>query len=78
MGPGKSIERRSMNPFGVVLLELLEARGIPVAELVERISQSPGAPEISGDELLAIMTSEPGEEFRELMAAFDEAVLYEN
>ena len=59
-------------------MEMLEARGMSVEDLAETISQMPEAPEISGDELLAVMTAEPGEEFARLMNAFDEAVLYEN
>ncbi len=49
-----------------------------VADLAEMIRARPEAPEVSGEDILRIMTAEPGEEFRELMAAFDEAVLYEN
>jgi hypothetical protein len=47
-------------------------------DLAAIISARPEASEISGDELLAIMTAEPGEEFMSLMNAFDEAVLHEN
>jgi len=75
---GKPQERRIMIPFGEVLLEMLETRGMSVEDLAEAISQQPGAPEISGDELLTIMTAEPGEEFTRLMEAYDGAVLYEN
>jgi hypothetical protein len=49
-----------------------------VAELAERISARPEAPEITEEEILATMMSEPGEEFMRLMHAFDEAVLREN
>jgi hypothetical protein len=49
-----------------------------VADLAEIIRARPEAPEVSGEDILRIMTAEPGGEFRELMAAFDEAVLYEN
>ncbi len=49
-----------------------------MAKLADRISQMPGAPEMSGEELLALMTAEPGEEFAGLMNAFDEAVVYQN
>ena len=59
-------------------MELLEERGMTVADLAEIISARPKAPEVSGEDILRIMTAEPGEDFRELVAAFDEAVLYEN
>jgi hypothetical protein len=36
------------------------------------------APEVSGEDILQIRTAEPGEEFGELMDAFDEGVLREN
>ncbi len=67
-----------MNPFGEVLLELLEARGLSVADLAERISARPEAPEMSEEDLLAVMTAEPGEEFARLMYAIEAAVLHEN
>jgi hypothetical protein len=67
-----------MNPFGEVLLKLLEDRGMSVADLAERISQMPEAPEMGEDDLLAVMTAEPGEEFLRLMSALDAAFLYEN
>ncbi len=66
-----------MNEFGAVLLELLEARGLDVYDLAERISAMPGAPEISGENLLAVMTAD-GEEFQRLMSAHEESVLHEN
>jgi hypothetical protein len=59
------------------LLELLEAQGLSVAKLADRISQKPGASEMSGEELLALMTAEPGEEFAGHTNAFDEAVVYQ-
>lgn len=48
------------------------------ADLAEIINARPENFEVSGEAILRIMTAEPGEEFRNLMAAFDEAVLREN
>lgn len=69
---------KDLNEFGAVLLELLEARGMTVAELAAIISARPEAPEITEEEILATMTAEPGEEFMRLVAAFDEALQSEN
>jgi hypothetical protein len=67
-----------MNPFGEVLLDLMEDRGLSVADLAERISQMPEGSELSEEELLDAMTAAPGEEFGRLVNAFDAALLYEN
>ena len=56
-----NIEGGELNEFGAVLLELLEARGLDVYDLAERISTMLGAPEISGEDLLDAMTAD-GEE----------------
>jgi hypothetical protein len=71
-------EEKDLNPFGAALLQLLEARGMSLEDLAEIISARPEAPEISGEDITRIMTSEPGEEFMSLMNAFDEAVVKEN
>lgn len=71
-------EEKDLDELGRVLLEFLEERGMTAADLAEIISARPEAPEISGEDVLRIMTAAPGEEFRELAAAFDEAVLREN
>ena len=71
-----------MNPFGEVLLKLMEDRGLSVADLAERISQMPEGSEMSEEELLDMMMAAPmaalGEGFRRLVNAFDAALLYEN
>ena len=72
-----------MNPFGEVLLDLMEDRGLSVADLAERISQMPEGSEMSEEELLDMMMAAPmaaalGEGFRRLVNAFDAALLYEN
>ncbi len=71
-------EEKDLNPFGAALLRLLEKQDMTVADLAAMISAYPEYPEISGEDILRIMTAEPGEEFRMLMAAFDQAVLREN
>jgi hypothetical protein len=71
-------EDHQHEPVRTGLLELPKAQGLSVAKLADRISQMSGAPEMSGEELLALMTAEPGEELAGLMNAFDEAVVYQN
>lgn len=71
-------EEKDLNPFGEVLMGLMEARGMTAADLAAMISAKPENPEITEEELLAVMTAEPGEEFNELLAVFDAGVLREN
>ena len=71
-------EEKGLNPFGEVLIRLLEARGMTASDLAETIRARPEATEITGEDILAVMTAELGEEFAGLMNAFDEAVLREN
>jgi hypothetical protein len=66
-----------MNPFGEVLLDLMEDRGLSMADLAERISQMPEGSELSEEELLDAMMAAPGEEVGRLVNAFDAALLYE-
>ena len=68
---------KDLNHFGEFLLELLEERGLTVADLARIISARPEAPKITEEDMLRIMSAE-GEEFGELMAAFNAAVLREN
>lgn len=71
-------EEKDLTPFGQVLMGLLDARGMTAADLAEMISAKPEAPEMIKEDILAVMTAEPGEEIMRLMHAFDEAVQSEN
>jgi hypothetical protein len=50
--------------FGEVLEKLMQPRGVDAAELAERMRELAGAPAITEEDINALMTAYPGEEFR--------------
>jgi hypothetical protein len=67
-----------LNPFGEVLQKLMDRRGIGAAELVARMRACPDAPAITEEDVEALMTAQPGEEFLRVAGAVKDAFLDEN
>jgi hypothetical protein len=68
---GTTIRRETvMNPFGEALSEIMEERGVSVGELAELIREASGAPEVTEGYIVALMTTQDGEEFTRLMNSF--------
>ena len=65
-----------LNPFGEVLQRMLDERDIGAAEMARRL-QEHGVP-LTEDDIHAMMTARPGEEFRRVNKNLEDSVSREN